>query len=221
MAIRLISRGLVALCIAATGCATKPPVLDFAQAPRAHVVDPGEAIDPAAAYIVIVPHVASRTGPPEPQPYPRDVYVSISEKREFLAWLTSAPSFGQRPVDLAVAVSTHRPTVVRVPPGRYFVSKVFVQTSYYDIDEDYSLFDARAGQLNYPGDWTVEAGYHESTRGAYHIGWYFNATLAESGSSDLAALVGADQGPLARLPRAYTRRPSLRLGPGGERSAAN
>ncbi|MCK9688290.1 hypothetical protein [Scleromatobacter humisilvae] len=213
MASSLASRAALALCVAVAGCATKPPVLDFEQAPRAHVAAADEAIDPAAAYVVVVPHVASRSGPLDDTWYM--VHVSVSDKPEFLAWLTSAPPFGQAPVNLAVAVSTARPTVVRVPPGRWFVSKVFVQSHYYDVDPDYSLFDARSGQLNYPGDWTVEAGYHESTRGALHIGWYFNATLAESDTSDLGAVLAEGAGPLGRLPRAYTRLPSARPAPGG------
>jgi hypothetical protein len=212
---RLASRAALALCVALAACAGKPPELDFEQAPRAHVVTADEAIDPAAAYVVIVPHVTSRIGPPEPMRLPFNVHVFVADKPEFLAWLTSAPPLGQPPVDIGVAVSTRHPTIVRVPPGRYFVSKVFVQKLYYDVDQDYSLFDARPGQLNYPGDWTVEAGYHESTRGAMHIGWYFNATLAESATSDLGALTLDDNPPLARLPRAYTRRPPLRPTPGG------
>ena len=209
---RFFARGFAALCLAVSGCATQDTELHFTEAPRAHVVAPGEALDPSAAYVVLVPHVENRAGSGGSVYF--DVHISVSEKPELLAWLSTAPSFGQRSVNLAVAVSTSRPTVVRVPPGRYFVSKVFVQSEYYDIDADYSLFDARAGQLNYPGDWTIVSGYHELTRGAHRIGWYFNATLAESGSSDMGALVADADGPVARLPRAYTRQASTRIAPG-------
>ncbi len=212
MAGRLVARGLAALCLAVGGCATQDPELHFTEAPGAHVVAPGEALDPSAAYVVIVPHVENRSGSGGSIYF--DVHVSVSDRPELLAWLTSSPPFGQRPVNLAVAVSTNRATVVRVPPGRYFVSKVFVQSVYYEIDADYSLFDARAGQLNYPGDWTVETGFHEITRGARRLGWYFNATLAEGGVSDLGTLVADTDGPVARLPRAYTRQASTRTAPG-------
>ena len=46
------------------------------------------------------------------------------------------------------------------------------------------------------------------------MGWYFNATLAEGGISDLGTLVADADGPVARLPRAYTRQASTRTAPG-------
>lgn len=204
MAGKFMRRGVAALCIFMAGCATDAP-LNFAEAPAGHVVLPGEALDPSAAYVVIVPHLVNRTG--RQGAISHEVRIAISQESRFLAWLTTASAFGAQPASIAVALPVDRPTVVRVPPGRYFVSRVFVESEsvYYNIDESYSLFDARPGKLNYPGDWTVETGYHEITRGARHIGWYFNATLAESGTSDLGTL-GADAGEsVAQLPRAYTR----------------
>ncbi len=210
MARKFISRGVAAVCIALAGCATQAP-LSFDAAPAAHVQLPGEALDASAAYVVVVPHVRNRTG--TQGSFTREVHIHVAPEGRLLAWLTTASAFGAHPVSIALALPIDRPTVVRVPPGRYFVSRVFVESQavYYDIEESYSLFDARAGQLNYPGDWTIETGYHELTRGAQHIGWYFNATLAESASSDMGALAADGGVPLAELPRTYTRQQPERI----------
>jgi hypothetical protein len=204
MAARFIWRGIAALCVFMAGCAAETP-LHFEKAPAGHVVLPGEALDSSSAYVAIVPHLLNRTG--KRGSISNEVHVAVSRQGQFLAWLTTASALGAQPVSISVKLPVDRPTVIRVPPGRYYVSRVFVESDavYYDTEEGYSLFDARPGQLNYPGDWTVETGYHEITNGARHIGWYFNATLAESSSSDLGSL-GADAGvAVAQLPRAYTR----------------
>ncbi len=208
----LVAGGVAGLCIALQGCATTAPPLRFLSVPLAHVVERDEAIDPAAAYLVMVPHLRSRSA--TQWAFTREINVNVLTEHEFLAWLTTAPAFGVQPVSVAVDVATDRPTVVRVPAGRYYISKVFVQGHYYDIDADYSLFEARPGRLSYPGDWTVESGFHESTRGAMNIGWYFDATLVESGTSDMATLVADASGSLARLPLVYARQPSMRMAPG-------
>ena len=201
---RLMGFGVAALCIFTAGCADHAKV-HFEEAPAGHVALPGEAVDPSAAYVAIVPHLVNRTG--RQGTISHAAHVSTRPEARFLAWLTTVPAFGGKPVSVGVALPVDRPSVVRLPPGRYFVSRVFVESDvvYYDIDESYSVFDARPGQLNYPGDWTIETGYHEITQGARHMGYYFNATLAESGSSDLVTLVADAGASVAKLPRAYTR----------------
>ena len=59
---KLVSRGVAAACIALAGCAAKAPTRFDQDAPVGHVMLPGEALDPSAAYVAIVPHLSNRTG---------------------------------------------------------------------------------------------------------------------------------------------------------------
>jgi hypothetical protein len=198
------ARGLygVTLSAALTACATKQPPIDFASVPRAHVVVVGEAPDTSSAYVLVVPHTQVRHG------YKVSVLgattIDASPAPTFRTWLTSSPPTEGRSIEESIEVPSDRPTILRLPPGRYYVSRVFVTPYYYDLDQNQSSFDARSGQLNYPGDWTVDAGYHELTRGAQHTGSYYLATLIEGDSGALARSVDASSS-IAGLPRAYTR----------------
>ena len=129
-------------------------------APPAHVMVRGDAADPGAAYVLLVPHLKALG-------VVSDVFKGV---------LT-----GRTPDGLAreyeVEVPADRPTLVRVAPGRYFFSKLEIGTYGWSLEEAQSAFDARAGQLSYPGNWNVEVVQVDLMRGARKIGWEIVARM--------------------------------------------
>ena len=164
----------------------------------------GEGVDPSAAYVLVVPHTLVRGG--RESRFTGTTTTNAVKAPVFMAWFTSTTTSGGRALQQSIEVPTDRATILRLPPGRWFVSRVFTFPLYYDLDQDQSSFDAKPGQLNYPGDWTVDAGYHEITRGARHLGYYYAGRLMENDGGALATGVDAGSA-VAQLPRAYTRVP--------------
>lgn len=65
---------------------------------------------------------------------------------------------GKPPEDLAlVTVPNHRIAVLDLPPGVYFLSRLRSENGFYrhTFEPRLTLFAARPGQINYPGDWSV------------------------------------------------------------------
>ena len=141
-------------------------------APFAHVVAPGEGVDHGMAYVVLVPHVAF-----------------LNQRALEVDGLLVGKTTAGQAVDYAVAVAPDRATVIGVVPGRYFFSRVYEGGGYWSLEENDSQFDARADQLNYPGDWYIQVEYHNIVRGARTIGHRVAATLTLGGGLvDLAPL---------------------------------
>lgn len=57
-----------------------------------------------------------------------------------------------------VAVPTDDVSVLEVKPGVYYLRRLESSRGYYKhtIDPRMTLFNARSGQLNYPGDWRID-----------------------------------------------------------------
>ena len=140
--------------------------------PLAHVVAPGERFDHDMAYVVLVPH------------------VTILDQRALeVDGLLVGKATDGRAVAYAVTVSPDRPTIIGVVPGRYFLSRLYEGRGYWPLEENDSQFDAKADQLNYPGDWYIQVEYHDIVRGARTIGHRVAATLTLGGGAvDLAPL---------------------------------
>ena len=65
---------------------------------------------------------------------------------------------GKSTTDLQlVAVPTDEVSILEVPPGFYYLRRVEIDRGYHrhTIDPRMTLFNAKTGQINYPGDWNI------------------------------------------------------------------
>jgi hypothetical protein len=129
-------------------------------APPAHVMEHGERADPGAAYLVVVPH-----------------FRVFGEKAEVVACVISGRTADGDARDYAIRVAADKPAVLRVAPGRYHVSEVDISTYHWSFGETDSMFEAKAGQLNYPGDWNFSLDNHNINFAARTVGWRVDAAL--------------------------------------------
>lgn len=73
---------------------------------------------------------------------------------------------GKLPEDLLFSrVPNKQIVILEMPPGSYFLRGLQVARGYYrhSFEPRLTLFAARAGQINYPGDWVVEVGVLSSS----------------------------------------------------------
>ena len=160
--------------LAIAGAIASTPLL-AAPFPFAHVVAERESADRATAYVVLLPH------------------LTILQRRqpEVDGVLVGKTTDG-RAVSYAVAIKPDRPTVLGMEPGRYYFARVYGGDEYWSLEENDSQFDARLGQMNYPGDWYISVEYHDITRGARKIGYRIAGTLTIGGGSIDMAPLGLD-----------------------------
>ena len=174
---------LAAMALAGAIASTR---LCAAPIPFAHVVKADEAADKDMAYVVLLPHLA----------------ILKQRQREVDGVLMGKTTDG-RAVTYAVAIPPDRPTVLGMEPGRYWFARVYEGDGYWSLEENDSQFDARPGQMNYPGDWYINVEYHDITRGARTIGHRIAGTLTIGGGSVDMTSLGLDRS-IASLPLLQT-----------------
>jgi hypothetical protein len=124
-------RAVVFACGSLLGCATSPT--DFHD---------GGAVPPDRALVLV--HLRYTFG-----------RLEIDDSEIGLTRLAS----GRPPENLVLSrVPNKEIAVLEVPPGNYFLRGLRVVRGYYrhSFEPRLTLFAARPGQINYPGDWVVE-----------------------------------------------------------------
>ena len=166
-------------------------------APPVHVMAHGDPLEQDVAYVVLVPHLQ----------------VMGRSQNEVDGVITGATFDGQ-PREYGLSLTADRPTLVRVAPGRYHFASLDIGRYHWSLSEDQSMFEARPGQLNYPGDWNVSVDEHDIMVGARKIGWRIDAALYTSQGAVDASQLDVDAA-FAALKPAYTRLDPPSAHPGG------
>ena len=117
------------LCLVLVGCAVPADFVD------------GDRIDANGAYVLIRMHYPLRQMSQEP----------------LLVGLTRLDSAASRTDLVMLSVKPDQPAVFKVPPGYYYVRAVHALRGYYKhtLDPRLTLFQAKQGQVNYPGDLSI------------------------------------------------------------------
>jgi hypothetical protein len=136
----------VATCIVALLASCAAAPVDFRD---------GDEVEPAEAYVALVVHVG------------RVDRVDIGLTRLEL---------GKKPSDLVYTqVNTGEVTMLKVPPGVYFLRGVRVLGGYYRyaLEPRLTMFRVEPGRINYPGDWTVRTKFsNQYTSGTVADGYH-------------------------------------------------
>ena len=168
-------------------------------APPLHVIVHGDAVDPGVAYVVLVPRLN----------------VLGRDDDEIHGVITGATPDGQAR-EYALQLPVGVPTIVRMAPGKYHFSTLVIGPYKWDLSEDESYFEAKAGQLNYPGDWNLQVVRREITMGAQHMGWRIEADIWSGPAALDVAKLDVDPAFTSSLAVAYTKleRPPAHAGVG-------
>jgi hypothetical protein len=120
---------------------------------------------------------------------------------------------GKSPSDLVLSlVPNNQVSVLEVPPGVYFLRRVHALNNYYrhTFDPRLTLFAARSGPINYPGDWVVGVGVVSNkmsgTLGNFHSSTEYQIEVGAEVNEDVPAMLASRYPALnAKLPLKVTR----------------
>jgi len=155
--------------------------------PVVRVLDDEEP-DPQMAYVVVIPHLRVR-GPKQPS--------------RLVGGLTRLDEGGSGVNAFNLENDTVQ--VIRVPPGRYYLSDLEGRPLEFKFKPEASEFVAKAGQLNFPGVWRIEEDV-----GDVHYGAIWKSVRYRSGlfalDTDQTAEIAQSYPLLSkRLPLVHTR----------------
>jgi len=151
-------------------------------------VSDGETPDPAVAYVVVVPHL-------QVNGWKQPGRISGGLTR-----LDESPQLRH-----SFNLQNHEVQIIKVTPGRYYLSDVKGEPLNFEFKQESSEFVAKAGQLNYPGDWYVrEAVGNVVTHGSTQsVKYRVNLTAVDR--DDAVAIAARFPALSKRLPLVHTR----------------
>jgi hypothetical protein len=129
---------LIALLISLIGCASIPATVQDA--------DP---VDSSSAYIVLSPRYS----------FGSQTFLEIDMQ------LVGSPIQGSPNKVFLPHTENNTRSVIKVPPGFYYLDRLSALGGYYraQFDGRLTLFEAKAGRLNYPGEWNIGSVVHSSS----------------------------------------------------------
>lgn len=176
---------LLVLLVGLVGCASIPATVQDA--------DP---LDPSSAYVVLSTRYS----------FGNQNFTEID------VGLVGSQSHGSPTKVFLPHTQNNTRLVIKVPPGFYYLDRLSAEDGYYRAQPDgrLTLFEAKAGRLNYPGEWTVGSVVHSSSvsgtvgAGAARISYTIQVSVKPDES--IRAFVAKHYPILSnRLPLVYTK----------------